>query len=245
MPTAQSGSVGTMSTDDMLQTVRAGTAFFETQLDGLSNEELSEPSLLPAWTRAHVVAHVGYNAVAIARLVSWAETGVETPMYASREARDEEIAVAASWEPDALRQLSANSALLLDSAWRHLPDQRWAAEVQTAQGRLVAASETIWMRTREVWVHAVDLNTAASFGDMPTAVLDRILGDVVASWATRGEDVGLRLEASDAGAYGDGSTPDPLIVSGDLAALTAWACGRAGAAVAFNRDGFPVAPRWL
>lgn len=234
-----------MNTDQMLEIVRQGTAFFEAGLDGLSDADLDGPSLLPGWTRRHVAAHVGYNALAISRLVSWAETGVETPMYTSRAARDAEIEAGAGFEADALRKLCRHSAILLDSAWTHLPDENWACEVQTAQGRLVAVSETIWMRTREVWVHAVDLDTTAGFGDIPASVLERILGDVVASWTTRGEHVGLRLESDGGGAYGDRDSVDPHVVSGELPALTAWACGRTGASVASNRQESPIAPSWL
>lgn len=46
--------------------------------------------------------------------------------------------------------------------WRDLPDANWTHEVRTAQGRTVPASETVWMRTREVWVHAVDLDNGGA-----------------------------------------------------------------------------------
>ncbi|KGJ81143.1 hypothetical protein GY21_01965 [Cryobacterium roopkundense] len=234
-----------MSTDDMLKTVRHGTAFFDGELNGLSDAELDGPSLLPGWSRRHVAAHVGYNALAIARLVSWAETGVETPMYASCEARNEEIDSGAAFEPDGLRKLCLHSGMLLDSAWTNLPGENWAGVVQTAQGRVVPVSETIWIRTREVWVHAVDLNTTADFSDVPGAVLERILGDVVESWSVRGEISGLRLESPAGGVYGDQAAAYPHVVTGDLAALTRWACGRSGSAVTSNRHDSPTAPSWL
>ena len=75
-----------------LATVRQGTAFFGRNLDELSDAELDGDSLLPGWTRRHVVAHIGYNARAISRLIEWAGTGVETPMYEFAEARNNEIA---------------------------------------------------------------------------------------------------------------------------------------------------------
>ncbi|MET1156374.1 maleylpyruvate isomerase N-terminal domain-containing protein, partial [Arthrobacter sp.] len=42
-----------------LRTARRGTVFFGRKLNELSDDELAAPSLLPGWTRAHVVAHVG------------------------------------------------------------------------------------------------------------------------------------------------------------------------------------------
>ncbi|MDH6236188.1 maleylpyruvate isomerase family mycothiol-dependent enzyme [Cryobacterium sp. CG_9.6] len=236
-----------MSTDAPLTIVREGTALFEAQLNELSDAQLDEPSLLPDWSRRHVVAHVGYNALAIARLVSWAETGVETPMFESREARNAEIATGAALPAAGLRKLSMHAGMLLDSAWQHLPEEKWAAEVQTAQGRMVEASFTIWMRTREVWIHAVDLNVTAGFANIPAPVLQRILGDILESWATRGELEGVRLEVSgvDGLVFGDRDARDPLVVSGDLAALTHWASGRLGARVTCNHPVTSVAPSWL
>jgi maleylpyruvate isomerase len=65
-----------------LLTARRGTAFFARKLSELSYDGLDAPSLLPGWSRRHVIAHVGYNARAVARLVEWASTGVETPRSA-------------------------------------------------------------------------------------------------------------------------------------------------------------------
>jgi len=236
-----------MSTEARLAIVRQGVTFFEGRVNELSDAQLDEPSVLPDWSRRHVVAHVGYNALAIARLVSWAETGVETPMYESRAVRDAEIVSGAALSADALRKLSMHAGMLLDSAWVNLPEEKWSAEVQTAQGRTVAASDTIWMRTREVWIHAVDLGVGAAFTDIPPPVLRRILEDIVAAWTTRGEHVGLQLEVTGGEGllFGDRDAGDPLIVTGDLAAITRWACGRPGAPVTSNRPGTPVAPRWL
>ena len=76
---------------DELLAARRGQAFFARKLNELTDAQLDGGTLLPDWTRRHVIAHVGYNARAIARLVEWAATGVETPMYASPEARNHEI----------------------------------------------------------------------------------------------------------------------------------------------------------
>ena len=54
-------------------------------------DPLAAPSLLPGWSRAHVVAHVAGNAVALLNLLTWARTGVETPMYADDAARNADI----------------------------------------------------------------------------------------------------------------------------------------------------------
>jgi maleylpyruvate isomerase len=59
---------------------------------GVSDEQAREPSLLPGWSRGHLLAHVGRNADSLRNLLVWARTGVETPQPAAGTARMEAIA---------------------------------------------------------------------------------------------------------------------------------------------------------
>ncbi|ASN51424.1 maleylpyruvate isomerase family mycothiol-dependent enzyme [Sinomonas sp. R1AF57] len=239
-----------------LLTARRGTAFFARKLGELSYAEMDGPSLLPGWSRRHVIAHVGYNARAIARLVEWAATGVETPMYSSPQARNEEIEFGATLPPIALVNLFDHSAIHLSVEWRDLPDAKWGEEVRTAQGRLVPVSETVWMRIREVWLHAVDLGNGARFADIPADVLRRLLGDIWGAWEKRGETAGLALRV--VGGDDDGLTlgdpgPGATVIGGRLPAVVRWAAGRGaepGQELTAARDGeqlaeVPAAPRWI
>lgn len=240
-----------LTTDPTLQgqllQVRRGTAFFARKLNELRDVELDGASLLPGWSRRHVVAHIGYNARAIARLIEWARTGVETPMYESYEARTHEILYGATLSPIALRNLYYHAAIHLNVEWRDLPDEAWSHVVRTIQGREVPASETVWMRSREIWVHAVDLANGASFSDIPTEVLERLLGDIVGAWKARGVGKGLLLKVSgtEHAPLGDLDAANPNIVSGSLPTITAWACGRGSAAVTFSNQENRVAPPWI
>jgi len=234
-----------MNLDERLAIVRRGTEHFAEALAELYDADLDGDSLLPGWSRRHVVAHVGYNALAIARLVDWATTGIETPMYESPEARDNEIAHGAALSARELRRLFEHSAAELERAWRGLPDKNWTKQVKTSKGLLVPASETVWMRTREVWIHAVDLDDGASFDDIPAEVLERVLTDITATWKDRGDGTGLRLAATDGTqVFGDQSA-DAEVVSGSLADLAAWATGRSTDGVTSTTEGLPVAPVWL
>ncbi|AXJ11026.1 maleylpyruvate isomerase family mycothiol-dependent enzyme [Arthrobacter sp. PM3] len=234
---------------------RRGTAFFARKLNELSDADLDGGSLLPGWTRRHVAAHIGYNARAIARLIEWAATGVETPMYASAAARDHEIDFGATLSPIALRNLFDHSAVHLNVEWRDLPADAWHHTVKTAQGRLVPASETVWMRTREVWMHAVDLDNGATFADIPAPVLERLLADITGAWHARGSDSGLLVTVAGTDlAFGDTGAQSPTVVSGPLPAVVAWAAGRgsnevtatgASAAGASGGGSVPAAPKWI
>jgi maleylpyruvate isomerase len=231
---------------------RRGTAFFARKLNELSDADLDGGSLLPGWTRRHVAAHIGYNARAIARLIEWAATGVETPMYASTAVRDHEIDFGATLSPIALRNLFDHSAVHLNVEWRDLPADAWHHTVKTAQGRLVPASETVWMRTREVWMHAVDLDNGATFADIPAPVLERLLTDITGAWHARGTDGGLLVKVAGTDLiFGDTVAESPTVVSGPLPAVVAWAAGRGSGGVTAAGPGatgggpVPAAPKWI
>lgn len=229
---------------ERLNIAREGTAYFAQKLASLTDEEMSDPCLLDGWTRKHLVGHVGYNAVALCRILDWAATGVETPMYASTEQRGREIEEGASLSAGSLRNLFVENAARLDEKWRNLPDAAWNAEVRTAQGRMVPASETAWMRNREVWVHAVDLGNGGRFDDFPDVVLGSLLDDIVGMWRRKGEGAGLVLEVDDRRfVVVEDGPPVTDAVAGTLAAVVRWATGRGGVGLTSGSDLHP--PRWL
>jgi maleylpyruvate isomerase len=100
------------------------------------------------------------------------------------------------------------------------------------------------MRTREVWVHAVDLDNGASFGDVPASVLERLLADITSAWAARGTDAGLLIKVSGTDrTFGD---PDAaVVVAGPLAGVVQWATGRGTDGVAAGAGQVPAAPKWI
>lgn len=228
---------------------RRGTAYFARKLNELPDREFNGPSLLPGWDRAHVIAHVGYNARALTHLTEWAATGVEHAMYESPEARAREIDYGASLSPTALRNLSAHASVHLNVEWRDLPARAWQTQIRTANGRLVPASETVWMRSREVWIHAIDLNNGARFSELPATFIDRLLDDITATWESRPHTAGDRftLTASDRDRTWP-RRPDnvrtPTPISGTAAQLARWATGRGAAAAADDQE-IPRAPRWI
>lgn len=229
-----------------LAAVRLGTASFRRALSQVTDAGFDEPSGLPGWTRRHLVAHVGYNARAISRLVVWADTGVETPMYSSPQERTREIEFGATLRPQALRSLSDHSAIELDVRWRDLPADRWDRTVVTAQGRHVPVSETLWMRLREVWLHAIDLRTGLRVRDVPEPILRRLMDDVHGLWEKRGNAASwvLREEGGQEAVWGAG-IPEAVEVRGDLADLVGWATGRGRHGLTFSDDEPRPAPRWL
>jgi maleylpyruvate isomerase len=142
--------------------------------------------------------------------------------------RREEIEQGTTLSPEALRHLVEQAAADLDLGWRDLPPEAWDAEVVTAQGRTVPAKETVWMRTREVWLHTVDLASGARVDHAPDAVLARLLGDVHTTWSRRPVARLPYLEVENGRSlrtWGDPNKDGP-VVRGPLPAVVAWATGR-------------------
>lgn len=223
---------------------RRGQAYFARALVNLRDQDFGLPSLLPGWSRGQVAVHVGLNARGISRLVEWARTGIETPMYASPDERLREIELGATLPVEAIRNLSLHAAVHLDVEWRDLPEENWTRLVSTPQGRTVPVSETVWMRTREVWLHALDLRSGASVDDFPDELVDLLLGDLVRVWHRRGESPPA-LERSDRPAP-LGSGRADFVVRGTGRDLVAWGTGRGSrGVVTTSGEPAPLAPTWL
>jgi maleylpyruvate isomerase len=203
-----------------------GTALFQDARSPLNDSELREPTAFPGWTRAHLLAHVGFNARALQRLASWARTGQRNPMYASPEQRAAEIEDGATWDAARLRELVVTSASDLAADLDSLTDEQWRAEVVTAQGRTVQATELPWMRTREVWIHAVDLDAGVLFDDFPSDLCAALLDDVTARRSAQGKDPALRLQSDDGKSWDVAGAGEPVVVSGSVQQLAAWLTGR-------------------
>lgn len=239
-----------MSRDDPTTTVpwcRAGTAALLGVVDALP--ALDGPSALPGWTRAHVVAHLARNAEALGRLVAWARTGVETPMYTGPGQRDADIARSVALPEAELRHQLRTTAAELAADLHALDTRQLQARVRTVQGRDIAAAQLLWMRVREVWLHAVDLDAGLEVDDLPADVVDTLLDDVTGLLGTREGCPALTLRASDRdrvwplGGDGDGGPVEATgaAVVAPAASLLAWVTGRSGGPPA----PLPTLPRWL
>lgn len=165
---------------DVLRWMQEGTTLFLGAVDRLTEPEYDAPSLLPGWTRKHLVAHVAANAEALGNLVHWAATGEATPMYASPEERAAGIERGPEMSAAELTEWANRSAAALRASMDELTEGNWRAEVVTAQGRTVPATEVPWLRSREVLVHAVDLDCGISFEDLPGDFLQALIADITA-----------------------------------------------------------------
>jgi len=114
---------------------------------------------------------------------------------------------------------------------------------------VVQAAETVWMRTREVWLHAVDLDSGARVDQIPVAVSERLIGDIHRAWRARSEAPVPSLVATDTGSRW-GPSGAVATVTGPLVELTGWATGRLPTTAAVDLLRWTgsepgPAPRWI
>ena len=229
--------------------MRDGEQFLARTIDAAM--PMDRRSLLPGWDRATVVSHVAGNAAALVNLLRWAATGVETPMYASPQAREDAIAQWRAADAPALLSHVEHTRAELDEAVSSLPEAAWEHEVRTNSGRIASASVVPWMRVREVYIHAVDLDAGASFSDVPGDVVTALIDDAVQFLSAKPDCPVRALRAGDqhwqlgGGAEADGTDINGSNIDGTATALLAWLIGRSGGEDLTSAGPLPALPRWL
>lgn len=132
------------------------------------------PSLLPGWTRGHVLSHLARNAEAMVRTLSGTMRGEKIPMYDGEEARAADIEAAAGLPAAELAADVIESAARLEATWSRLDDADWQHDAVVRQGP-VPAVRLIGMRWREVEIHRVDLADGYGPGDWPASFVAPLL----------------------------------------------------------------------
>lgn len=210
------------------------TALLEATAEGLTDDGARAPSLLPGWSRGHVLTHLARNADGLRNLLTWARTGVETPMYPSRQARDEAIE-AGSGRPAA--ELSADlrrSAAAFAREAAGVSADSWNATVRGVAGPGHPAWVVLFRRLSEVQIHHVDLGLAYRPPDWPARFVADGLERTAGQFADRDDVPACVVEAEDTAqrfvlgpAPGAAGVPDgEVTVRGPGWLLLAWLTGR-------------------
>ena len=220
----------------------AGQVRFEQAVAGCG--DLRAPSRLPGWTRGHVVTHVARNADGLVRLLTWARTGIETPMYPSTQARAADIEAGAGRPlAEQLADVRSTGAAFAAAA-QQLSTQHWEATVRTRRGP-VRACIVAWMRVREVWLHLVDLDAGAQLDVLPEDIATELVRDVAGWMHTR---VPVRIEMQLPGGERVGFGPEgsaPVPVSGSPQELAGWLTGRCPGDRLTAPADLPELPSWI
>lgn len=131
--------------------------------------ELRVPSLLPGWTRAHVLAHLARGADAMRNLLVGARSGQDRRAYASAQARDAVIEQGAAMSAKDLLADLADSAMAFRTVVKQLPDDAWRVRVRVLDSAPFPAAEVLTRRLTEVELHHCDLAIGYGPADWPAA----------------------------------------------------------------------------
>jgi maleylpyruvate isomerase len=152
---------------DLMNQIDDGTRRLLDTAGAMSPEQIREPSLLPGWTRGHVLTHIARNADGLRNLLIWARTGTTTPMYPNAQAREDGIEAGAGRPPaEQVADLSESADAFRAEAMR-LPDAAWQVQVKTLNDPPFPAALVLSRRLVEVELHHVDLGAGYSAADWP------------------------------------------------------------------------------
>jgi maleylpyruvate isomerase len=212
-------------------------------VDSLTADDLAEPSLLPGWTRAHVVAHLALNGRALARVLDAVGRGEAVAMYESDEQRDTDINEYADAGPDELREGLLAATTAFSDAVAAVEAERWNGSFNRLPGGPAWPAATIVStRRREVEIHHVDLGAPYTQHEWPDDFVAELLDVVSVDQAGAGP---FRVRATDLGRdWSVGGDGGPT-VAGRGADLGWWLTGRsAGDGLSSDAGGLPAIGPW-
>jgi maleylpyruvate isomerase len=225
--------------------VASAEALVAQLVKNLSNEDVAANSLLPDWSRGHVLSHLANNARGLSNLIEWALTGVQKNMYVSVEQRAIDI------ENDATRpgneiiaDFLEQSKIFASNLERLMVGPLLSEEVVLGNGSHVHPYEMTTLRERELLVHLVDLGLEYKANDWTFDFSIKTLKSVSAG--KRKESVKYRLLIA-----GDHTwTMDQngmTDIFGTPQSLAAWLMGREPDDKLVTSDGSPLGkpPLWL
>ncbi len=143
--------------------VRRGTAVFARELNNLSDPELDEDSLVPGWSRRHVIAEISYHA----RAMAIALKAIRETLTTEETNWEPDVDLAATLPARALRHLYAHSVVHLNVEFRDLKMEDWDKTILLTEGASIPIRELPFLRGQKVWRGALNLGNGTRELDLP------------------------------------------------------------------------------
>jgi maleylpyruvate isomerase len=214
-------------------------------VDSLAPEDFGAPSVLPGWSRAHVVAHLALNAEGLATAIDGHAHEREVPVYESDDRRDADIAELAQAEPAEIRERLFGAGQALRDAFATLEGDLWKGSVPRLPGGppwpLLTLPQT---RRREVEIHHADLDSGYGPEDWPEDFTVALLELATADRANDADCPPFTIRATDAVRTWEVGADQP-VVEGSAASLAWWLVGRgSGAGLSCTSGDVPRLGPW-
>lgn len=195
-------------------------------VDSLTAPEFGRPSLLPGWSRAHVVAHLALNAEGFSRALAGVRHGEMVPIYDSNNSRDADIDTLAAAGPDEIRERLFAAGQHLRDLFGSLSDDDWAGTVlRVPEGPEWPTASLVVTRWREVEIHHADLGAGYTHLDWPTTFAVGLLAQATIDHHDSTESPAFAVRASDLDREWTLGAAEP-VVTGPATGLGWWLVGR-------------------
>lgn len=240
---------------DLVDQVHQATDRVLRDAERLTEEQAESASLCPGWTRKHVLTHLAREADGLVNLLTWARTGVVTPMYPDAATMTEDIVIGGQRGIGEIVTDLRDASALLHATMTEMPDEAWFVTVRlgpAASGSPVEARELLWRRMVELELRHVDLDGPYTAAHWPEGFAERLLDESIHKLAQRDDVPPLHVQALDTGWTGSTvAGREGHHVQGPTRGLACWITGRS------NGDGLhavtesehlttlPELPRWI
>ncbi len=211
----------------------------------LTDADCRCPSLLPGWSRGHVLAHWARNADGQSRMLAAAMRGEITAQYPGGDSqRAAEIEAGAAWPARVILEDARAAIGRVEDAWHRMPASAWDRPTAARAGTRPAWLSA-WARWRETEIHHLDLDAGYTHDQWPAEFTGLMLPRVLPTLQARlGDQVTVRAEAADRDLAVTATAPraagDLVIVRGPASAILCWLLGRPAAAdLTVTRAGRP------
>jgi maleylpyruvate isomerase len=132
----------------------------------LTDADFKAPSLLPRWTRGHVVTHLANKTRTLVWLYNGPAAGEVRRQFPVGHDHDAAADQGADRSASALREDLAQSFEAVETTWDNLASEHWAGEGIVTPG-IRTMADIVSRHLRDLEVHHVDLNIGYTIADWP------------------------------------------------------------------------------
>jgi len=154
-------------------------------LENLTDDDCRQDSLLPNWSRGHVLTHLSRNADSHVNLLQAAVKGEVGEQYASAEQRNGDIERGSTRSAEELVMDLRLSIYGLEAAWASANEKVWSGQGRTLKGNVIEMSSLVFLRWREVEIHHADLNLGLGYDDLTPLYVRLELDQQIMLWRSR------------------------------------------------------------
>ncbi|HZJ03886.1 MAG TPA: maleylpyruvate isomerase N-terminal domain-containing protein [Nocardioidaceae bacterium] len=175
-----------MKPADLIDACRTSHRLLLASLGSLTDDDFRAPSLLPCYSRGHVVTHIANKAKAHVVIFEGPAAGEIRQLHPDGYAPDLAADLGASRSGAELRSDLAHCLELLEATWDALDDALWDRHGIMAAGPRTMA-EIVAHHLRNVEVHHVDLDIGHRPSDWPSILVEGELSKRLRSFPDRAD----------------------------------------------------------